>query len=88
MIELAVHHTCTGGHALYFASPNHRAVTHAVLVLDSPVNNVGHDFHVPVRMRSEAMARSNTVLVDHPETVELHSLGIVVVGERERVFCF
>ena len=38
-----------------------------------------------MRMHAEARVRSNAVLVDHAQGVEIHMLRIVVIGKAERM---
>jgi len=54
-------------------------------VLERALEHVRDDLHVAVRVRAEALAGLDAVLVDHPQRPETHVGGIVVVGERERV---
>jgi hypothetical protein len=46
------------------AGPQHTAVAQAVLVLQRTFQHVAEDFHVAVRMRAEAHARRDAVVVD------------------------
>ena len=55
----------------------------AVLVLNGPFQHVGQDFHVLVRMGTEALACINHVVIDHPQRREAHKVRVVIVRERE-----
>src|SRR5208282_240342 len=67
-IEFAVHDAGAGAHALHIAGTDHRAVAHAVLVLERALENIGDDFHIAVAVHAETTARLDTVLVDHAQT--------------------
>src|SRR5262249_54639403 len=54
-------------------------------VRQRPVEDVGDDLHVAVRVRAEAAAGGDAVVVEDAQAAEAHVLGVVVVGERERV---
>jgi len=49
------------------------------------VDDVGDNFHVPVRMHPEAHLGRDPVLVDYAQRAEMRVLGIVVVGKAEGV---
>ena len=84
-VELAVQHAAARAHALHVARRDDRAVAHAVLVRQLPVEHVGNDLHVAVAVRAEAHARLHAVLVDHAQRAEAHVRRIVVVGKRKAV---
>ena len=65
VVVLAVGDAGPGRHPLNLARPDQRAVSHAVLVLQHSIENVGDDLHVAVRMRVEALPRLDEILVDH-----------------------
>ena len=54
-------------------------------MLERALEHVGHDLHVAVRVRAEALAGLHAVLVDHAQGAEAHVARVVVVGEREGV---
>src|SRR5450631_3369308 len=54
VIEFAVAYAGTSAHALHITRANHRAVAHAVLVLECALENITDDFHVLMPMRTEA----------------------------------
>src|SRR4051794_21514945 len=85
VIELTMLHAPARGHMLHIAGPHHRAVAETILMLQRSRQDVGDDFHVPVRMLAEAVAAVHPVVVDHPETPESHVLGIIIIRKRERV---
>jgi len=84
-VVLAVGHPGTGGHPLHIARLDHRAVAHAIAVLQAAGKHVRDDLHVAVRVGTEAPAGLHPVLVDDPQLPEPHEPGVVVARERERV---
>ncbi len=54
-------------------------------MLERPVEDIGDDLHVAVRVRREAAARRHAVLVDDAQRPEVHVGGVVIVAEREGV---
>ncbi len=83
-IEFAVMHTATRAHVLEITGLNRRAIAHAVLVGELTFDHISEDLHVGVRMRGEATARLNRIVVHHPERLETHVIGIEVFGKRKR----
>jgi hypothetical protein len=83
-VELTVDDAVSGGHRLDFIRPQDVLLAGAVAVKQSAFEDVGHDLHIAVGMRSEASARCDTIVVEHPKDTEAHVLRIVVIGERER----
>ena len=84
-VELAVRHAGARAHALHVAGTDDRPGAHAVPVLEGALEHIGDDLHVAVRVRSEAAAGPDPILVDHAELAKPHPAWIVVVGEGERV---
>ncbi len=84
-IELAVTDPPPRAHALERVGPDHAAVAEGVLVLEGAVEDVGDDFHVPVRVHGEPLPGADEVLVDDAQRPEAHVPRVVVVGEREAV---
>jgi hypothetical protein len=80
-----VHDAGPGGHALDVARPDDRTGAEIVLVLQGAVENVGHDLHVAMAVRRKAGTGLDDVVVENAQHGKPHVLGIVVVGERERV---
>src|SRR2546421_594112 len=74
-----------GRDPLELARAQHLAVAEAVLVLERPFQDVGHDLHVAVRVPAEAVARLYPVVIDDAQRPEPHLLRVVVVGEGEGV---
>src|SRR3546814_18853353 len=54
-----------------------------VAVGDGAFPHIGDDFHVAVRVRVEAAAGTDGVVVPDPERADTHPLRIVVVAEAE-----
>src|SRR6185436_19336249 len=84
-VLLAVLDAGAGGHPLQLAGLQHRARAEGVPVLERARENPREDLHVAVRVRAEAGAAADDVLVDHAQRAEAHAGGVVVVPERERV---
>jgi hypothetical protein len=84
-VELAVADAAAGAHHLHVARADDRTVTHRVAVFERAGKDVGEDLHVLVRMRVEALAGLNDVIVDHPQVGETHLLRIVIAGEGKGV---
>ena len=84
-VELAVADAGASGHALQFARPDDRAVAHAVLVCERPVEDIGDDLHVPMAVHPEPLARLHPVVVDDPQRTKAHVGGVVVIAKGKRV---
>src|ERR1700733_12698457 len=84
-VLLAVTNAASGAYALAISGANDRAGTQTVLVLKRAFENVGDNFHVPMRVRGERSAGSNVVLVDDPQRMKAHPCGIVILVEGESV---
>ena len=67
MGEFAVGDSGAGAHPLNIARPDHRAVTHAVLVFKSPIEYVRDDLHITIGVGSEPLSGLHTILVDDPK---------------------
>src|SRR5690606_7013843 len=72
-------------HHLHVAGHGAALVAQAVLVGDRPLAHVGDDLHVGVRVRREAGARLDGVVVPHPQRAPVDAVRVVVTGEREVV---
>lgn len=70
---------------LDLASADGFEVTHAVLVLELAVDDVGPDEELGVTVRAEASAALDAVFVDDAQRAKVLVLGVVVVGKGERV---
>ncbi|MNR36640.1 hypothetical protein D3C85_1545860 [compost metagenome] len=77
--------TGTGTHDLHIAGFSTALVAQAVLVGDSTLTYIGDDFHVAVRVRREATASGDQVVVPDPQVAPVHARRVVVFGEREVV---
>src|SRR5207244_3498909 len=84
-IEFAVLHARAGGHVLHLARTDHASVAHRILVLQCAAEDVGDDFHVAMRMRSETLSRHYEIVVDDAQAAETHPLRVVIIGEAESV---
>ena len=72
-------------HQLNLARLELPPVAHAVLVLQRAFQHVAEDLHVAVRMRPEALPRSNPVVVDDAQRAKAHVRRIVIVREGKGV---
>ena len=77
-----------GAHALNVARPDHRADSHTIFVLESPFQNDGNDFHVPMRVSGKPCARPDPILVQHAQGAEMHEFRVVEVVERKCMVAF
>src|SRR5262245_60712390 len=84
-IELAMRDAGSRRHPLKLARPQHFPVSHRVAMFQRPLQNVSNDFHVPMRMRSEALSGLDEVLVHHPQRAKSRMTAVLVMTERERV---
>ena len=82
-VVLRVTNTGTRAHDLKLTRRNLLFVTHAVLMLHGPFQHVGQNFHIFMRMGTEALACVDHVIVDNPQRREAHKVRIVIVRERE-----
>src|SRR3989338_10607859 len=85
MIVFAVRDARARAHALAFAGPDHRAVSHAVPMRELAIENIGNNLHVPMRVRPKPLPRLHAVLVDDPKTPKPHMGGVVIIRERKRM---
>src|SRR5919112_1293635 len=74
-----------GERLLLVARPQHAAPARGVPVREPAREHDGDDLHVAVRVRAEARAGRDVVLVDDPQAPEAHVARVVVVAEREGV---
>ncbi|MOA05482.1 hypothetical protein D3C78_1250830 [compost metagenome] len=80
-----MHDAAAGAHHLYVAGFGAALVAQAVLVGDRALADVGDDFHLAVRMRWEAGARGDFVIVPDAQVAPAFAVGVVVLGEGEVV---
>src|SRR5262249_52001810 len=62
-VELAVPNAAACGHALAVSWKDHRAGSQAVLMFKFPIENIGDDLHIAVRMSWKSRIRSYPILV-------------------------
>ena len=72
-------------HALSVAGTNDGTGSQAVLVFESPLEDVGNDFHIAVWVHGEAVAGLHDVFIDHAQGPESHEPGIVISIEGKTV---
>src|ERR1700680_1681706 len=80
-VGFTVPHSGARAHALSIAGANDRPIPHAVLVLESPFQQVGDDLHVTVRMHGKTMASLNPVFVNHAQGTEPLEARVMVLIE-------
>lgn len=71
----------TGAHHLHVAGLGAALVAQAVLVGDRAFADIGNDLHVAVRVRREAAAGGDLVIVPDPQAAPVLALRVIVVGE-------
>ena len=71
----------TGAHHLHVAGLGAALVAQAVLVGDRAFADIGDDLHVTVRVRREAAAGGDLVIVPDPQAAPVLALRVIVVGE-------
>src|SRR5690606_18213346 len=85
LVVLGVADAAAGTHHLHIAGHGAATVALVVLVADRAFAHIGDDFHVRVRMRREAGAGSDGVVVPHPQRAPVHARRVLVPGEGEMV---
>ena len=85
VVAFRMHHAGARAHDLHVASSRAADVSKVVAVGDGPGPHVGDDFHVAVRMHSEARVRRDAIVVPHAKRPEVHARVVAVLGEGEMV---
>src|SRR5437016_8198403 len=85
VVPLAVADPRTGAHSLHVPWADDRASAEAVFVLERAFEHVRNDLHVAMSMHPEAGAGIDPILVDDAQGPKAHLVGVVIVGEGERV---
>lgn len=85
MIEFAVRDSAAGAHTLDFTGHNHGAVSHAVLMRQRALQDVGDDFHVLMVMGRESLPGRYPVFIDNAKSPETHMRGVPVFGKGKSV---
>ena len=78
-------HARAGGHVLHFTGTDNAPVAHRILVLKLTAEHVSDDFHVAMRMRAEAHAGHDEIVVDDAQAAITHPFRVIIIGEAERV---
>ena len=84
-IELAVPNAGARRHALDIAGANDRAGAQTVAVLQCAADDVGDNFHIPMRVHAEPLAGAHEIFVDHAQRAEGHVAWIVIIAKRKRM---
>src|SRR6185312_1740416 len=82
-VVLRMHNAAPRMHHLDVARDRAPLVAEVVAMGDGAGADIGDDLHVPVRMRVEASAGRNLVVVPDPERAEAHPVGVMVISEAE-----
>src|SRR5208283_1728218 len=82
-VELTVRNAGARAHVLHVPGTNHRTVAHAVFMHEGPVQNVGDDFHIAVRVRGETAATGDAVIVHDAQGAKVGVARVVILGERK-----
>ena len=80
-----MHHARAGAHHLDIARGSAALIPHGILMGDRARADVGHDLHVPVRMRRKTALRADLVVVPDADPPPVHALGIVIAREGKVV---
>ena len=73
----------TGMHDLHVTGLGTAFVAKIVAMGDRAFPDIGHDLHVAVRMRIEARAGRDLIVVPHAQAAEAHALRIVIAAKTE-----
>lgn len=84
-IELRVGDTAAGAHHLDFTWMKFAVVAHRIAVGKATTEDVGKNFHIPVRVGWEAAAGCHAVIIDDAQRAKSHVGGIVVIREGKGV---
>ena len=66
-------------HKLHIAMTNDAAGSERVFVAQFPIQHVGKNLHILVRMSAEAHAGRDEILIDHAQGAETHMLRVVII---------
>ena len=84
-IILAMAHAAAGGHVLHFAGANNASIAHGILVFERAAEHVSDNLHVRMRMRAEAHAGHDEVVINDAQAAKAHPLRIIIIRETEGV---
>src|SRR5262245_53108266 len=70
-------------HHLHIASLGAALIAEVVAVRDGALSDVGHDFHIAMRMWVEPGSGRHLVVVPYPQPAYSHPFRIVVAAETE-----
>ena len=85
VVKFTVRDPAPGADALDVSGFEHGFMPHAIAVLKRAAQDVGDDLHVAVRVRAEAAATGDRVVVDNAQRAEAHPTRLVIVRERKCV---
>jgi hypothetical protein len=82
-VVLRVGDSGPGAHHLNVAGRRSALVAHRILMRDRAGADVGHDFHVSVRVGREATLPANGVVIPHADPAPTHAVRVVIAREGE-----
>ena len=82
-VDFTVNNAGARAHALDFARAQGGAMAHGIAVVQGTLHHHGDDFHVPVGMHAKALARPNTVIVDHQKRTKASPTGIKMAAKTK-----
>jgi hypothetical protein len=87
VVALGMQNSLPGRHHLHLARADYSLVAKIVLMLQLTLQYVGHDLHIPMRMRPETAAAFDDIIIEHPQRPPVHVGGVVVVAEGKVPVC-
>jgi len=84
-IIFGMHHTGAGTHDLHIASFGAAFITHAVLMRNGALADIGDDFHVAMRVRVKAHTGRDFIIIPHAQAAPIHAARITVLPEGEMI---
>ena len=84
-IIFGMHDAGSGMHHLHVPGFGPSLIAQIVAMGDRAFADIGDDLHLPVRMRVEAGAGGNLVIVPDAQPAQAHAIGVMVMAEAEMV---
>lgn len=88
LVVFAVLDAGTSAHHLDISFSDDGTISHAVVVLQVALQWDADDFHIIMRVGTEAHTPADGVIIQDAEGTEMHPLWVVVACEAERVVTF
>ncbi len=54
-------------------------------MFEGAAEDIGDDFHIAVGVHAEAFSGHDEVIINDAERAEAHPIGVVIIGEAERM---